>query len=366
MTTYLGIAAFVMILASLGDFFHKKHSTLPDLNRQVHSRRLAHSYFDILAVAALIIFAGLRYKVGTDYSNYVAIYQRLDTAHWYSEIVETKQEPGFTALMLTIKSVSESPQSLFWVSAVLTIVPIYAVLLRHSELPALSVALFVLLNYVNFFNGVRQGLAAAVILLAWSVMGRRRWWWFVGLVAIAATIHQSALFAGIAIFIVRRRKLNSGIIFAVFGAAILTALFVDRIPALSQVVGSVAPRYAQYIHSAETGLGAYLLVAAYALLLVFAVLIGSNKNPLNERDQRLTVLVLIAIAFMLVGTQATTVFRMSSYFTLFVLLLVPNRIASGSDRGLASTLVVAGATVFYWMNVTTYSDLFPYQTYLSQ
>lgn len=366
MTPYILLAASVCLLAGLGGLLEK------DARQQRERVGIADpsggglraSYFDWLAIAALICFAGLRYEVGTDYVTYVSIFNSLSLTDWWAELGESPQELGFTALMLATKAATGTPKTVFWIAAILTVLPTYAILKRYSAYPAFSVALFVLLTYVTSFNVVRQGVAVALMFWAWSFLGRKTKW-FVVLTVTAAAMHISAVFAALAFMIAYKWRFNwrsAGIIAAV---AVAVTVLAEATSVVSSFLEFFNPRYGAYLQSDETGLGAYLMIAAFVVLLLYAVLVGSAGSPMTDEDQQFAVYLLIGIAFMVAGTQAGVVFRMGYYFLPFALLLVPNRIARTRDSALSGTLILAGASTYYLAHLASFGDVIPYQTYLS-
>ena len=69
---------------------------------------------------------------------------------------------------------------------------------------------------------------------------------------------------------------------------------------------------------------------------------------------------------MIVGTQAIVLSRLSGYFGIFAILLVPNRIAKMQDRTLITLLVLLAAVAYYALGVQNYGEVIPYRTYLGQ
>lgn len=361
MLPYFALAAVVIALAVSGEAVHRAYAVRKPVQPP---QRLHNSYFDLLAVAVLVGFSGFRYYVGTDYSTYYSIYDSVDTDDWSLTIESSPQESGYTILMLMVKSISESPYAIFWVSAALTVIPIYMVVKRHSAFPALSVALYLFLFFASSFNGVRQWIAAALLFLAWSYYRNRRAL-ALTLLLLAASFHVSALFAAVLLLVGRRLRLSWGTAAIVLIGAVALAGIVDRVPAIAQFAASFNPRYANYFASGETGIGAYLHILAYACLLLFSIYIGTRDNPLVDSDRRLAVYVLIGIGMMLAGTQALVLFRMEAYFALFLLLLVPNRVAVMKERVAATMLVLVGSGLYFVMYLRNFGGVTPYETYFT-
>jgi len=367
MAPYLAVAVVVSTLAALSEalqnhFGHVRQAVPKDCSRP---RGPTWTFFDLLAVAALIIFSGLRHNVGTDYWLYAFLFERLDTSDWSAELAASSQEVGFTTLMLVVKSMTDAPQAIFLVVAVLTVIPTYLAIKRQSLSPALAVALYLLMAYyATSFNAVRQSLAAALLLLGWTYLGERNKR-FVLLVLLAGSIHLTALMAAVVLVVARKWTPTFRTAVLILAAAATMGVALDRVPLVADWLSAVNPRYGDYLDSGLTGLGAYLQIAANLALLVFALQVGDRRKEMSPRDRQMAVYALIGVAVMFLGTQSVVIFRMAAYFSIFLVLLVPNRIAGAKDRVLGAALVLTGAATYYVMHLTHYGDVIPYRTYLS-
>lgn len=321
--------------------------------------------FDVAAVTVLIAFSGLRYQVGTDYPTYELVFNSMDPDDWARDISGSTQEIGYTLLMLVIKAFSEDPKALFWVAAVLTVLPIYLGIKRLSADPGFAVALFVAFEYTSSFNALRQYIAISLIFLAWTYLGRKNLVFWV-LAIIALTFHMTAILAIVVMLVVRswRPTLRTTLFF--LAGALTAAAAVKVAPFLVSFLDVLNPRYGEYLDSGQTGIGSYLSIFAYVALLVLVVFIGSRNAPLTRLESQLAVLLLAGVALMIVGTQAIVLSRLSGYFGIFAILLVPNRIAKMQDRALVTLLVLLAAAAYYALGIQNYGEVIPYRTYLGR
>lgn len=364
MAPYLAVALLCGVLASLAAVVGERLGSREQDGNRLSKERPNLNFFDVIAAATLVVFSALRFNVGTDYQTYATIFNNLNVSDLLSALQDSPQEVGFTLLMILVKAVSDSPYAIFSATACLTVVPIYYVLRRHSLNPALTITLYVLLAYVPSFNGIRQWVAVALLFFGWSCLGRKNAG-FVVFACLAATMHISAVLAAIVMVVARQRRVSRNAVFIALAIALAVAAVIDRLPIVAQWFSTLNPRYENYFYSGETGLGSYLQIGAFMLLLLFSLYFGRREVPLSAQDHQYAIYVLVAISFMVIGTQAVIIGRMASYFTPFVLLLAPNRIAMMSDRALASLTVVIGSLAYYVMYLSNYGDLVPYSTWLS-
>lgn len=321
--------------------------------------------FDAAAVTVLIAFSGLRYDVGTDYPTYELVFNSMNPDDWASDFAESTQEVGYTLLMLVIKTFTEDPKALFWVAAVLTVLPVYLGIKRLSMDPGFAVALFVAFEYTSSFNALRQYIAVALLFLAWTYLGRKNVVFWV-LAIIALSFHMTAILAIVVMLVVRRWRPTVQTTLFFLGGALVAAAGVRAAPFLVSFLEVLNPRYGDYLDSGQTGIGSYLSIFAYLALMILVVFVGSRKAPLTRLESQLAVLVLAGVALMIVGTQAIVLSRLSGYFGIFAILLVPNRIAKMQDRTLITLLVLLAAVAYYALGVQNYGEVIPYRTYLGQ
>lgn len=321
--------------------------------------------FDVAAVTVLIAFSGLRYDVGTDYPTYELVFNSMNPDDWASDFAESTQEVGYTLLMLVIKSFTEDPKALFWVAAVLTVLPVYLGIKRLSMEPGFAVALFIAFEYTSSFNALRQYIAIALLFLAWTYLGKRNVVFWV-LALIALSFHMTAILAIVVMLVVRRWRPTVQTTLFFLGGALVAAAGVRAAPFLVSFLEVLNPRYGDYLESGQTGIGSYLSIVAYLAMLVLVVFVGSRRAPLTRLDSQLAVLVLAGVALMIVGTQAIVLSRLSGYFGIFVIVLVPNRIGKMQDRTLITLLVLLAAAAYYALGIQNYGEVIPYRTYLGR
>src|SRR5699024_5644387 len=264
--------------------------------------------FDLVAVAALIAFSGLRHDVGTDYPVYELVFNKLDASDWSASLADSTQEIGYTLLMLVTKQATDDAQAIFWIAAILTVVPVYVAIKRLTLNPGFAVALYVAFEYASSFNALRQCMAAAILFLAWTYFGKRNvvFW---ALAVVAISFHMTALMAVVVLVFARRLSPSLRTAAAFLLGGVLFAGIMNQIPALGAILEWINPRYVDYLDSGHTGIGAYLQILAYGALLVYALNVGRRNSPLTDMDRQLGVYILAGIALMIVGTQAIVMFR---------------------------------------------------------
>lgn len=381
MGVYFAIAIVATILAAFSGaasrHFRTQHSGADEEDQTQDFAPFRPTVFDFILVAVLVGFSALRYYVGTDYGMYVRVFSALQpTTDWFFQLERSTQEFGYTLLSLLIKSQGGSAAAVFWVTSILTIVPVVVMLKTRSRDLPFSVLLFILLAYfVSPFNIVRQGVAVALTFWASSFIGRNRFW-FVALNVIAAMFHSSAIVAALIQLLFRhwRPTIRSAAVLLVTTAVAAGALF--AVPALGSVVALINPRYETYL-SAEpsAGVGTYLVVAAKLALIAYCLWLnqkietdgqtGAEPRVLGRycADGQALAYAVIGGVFLILGTQSVVAARMEYYFTIFLIILVPNLLSKLPKAGVPRVIISVGAAGYFALYLLNFSDLLPYETY---
>lgn len=114
----------------------------------------------LLFIAFLIIFipSAIRYNIGTDFPNYIYIYDNLES--------HTHMEPGFYYINKLLRFVNARAQ---WSIAVLAFIFSYAAIFSYPKKDAWILHLAFTLSLLFFsFNGIRQAIAIAFSLWAFK------------------------------------------------------------------------------------------------------------------------------------------------------------------------------------------------------
>ncbi len=317
------------------------------------------SPFELVAVAILICFAGLRYRIGTDYDIYSYIFVKLDDSNWQRAIAKSPQETGFTVLSLIIKSISEDPRFFFFVMSALTILCTVVGIYLASPSRTISIATFILLaHYSGPMNTVRQGLAASVFFLAFVLYSR----WRPGAIALAVlacTLHVSAVIAVVLFTVAKVVKLTRSTMIVMVAASGVGASAIALLPPVQNLLALFGDRYVFYVDNAHgAGIGTVLaLVFQIAAAFILLRIPLSSPFLLWSRNIYLfgPVLTVLGLSFL----EAT---RIAGYFSTVFLILVPYVFEHYKDRPLVRVAMVIAAIGYFVADLLNYGGLLPYQS----
>lgn len=363
MLPYYVLTGIVVVFSCLGEIvrvhFTKLRVSEAAARGWPEPKRRVWTPLDIPVVALLVAFAAMRYEVGTDYTMYANIFEKINTSDWQEQIDLSLQEAGYTFIQLVLRSVSDSPYSIFWVMSTLTVVPIYITIKKKSQNVPLALTLFILLAFfVSPFNVMRQGAAVALNFWASTFLDKNKKV-FILLNLLASTLHASVLIVAVVQLIVRNWRPSVTSIGVMLSGAIIVTLGLSQFTTVLGWLEFLNPRYDGYVAAETAGVGTYLLIAVYMALLIFSRAVA----PLGDSN-RYFIFVLLGVAFLIVGTQSVVLSRMEMYLSIFLILLVPNQIEKQQKKMYSILAVTSAAAVFFAFYVSNWGHLTPYQTYI--
>src|SRR5690606_33715510 len=147
-----------------------------------------------VVMLVLVGFAGLRSsKVGTDTGNYLRMFSRADS---FSSVTEGKTEFGYNLLSWLARSISDSYTVLLLMIALVVVYCYVSTIVKLVKRYETAMFLFVTLGvYTFFFNGARQGIAAAICFWALPFLLQKRVVPYLAAIGVAVLFHKTALVA---------------------------------------------------------------------------------------------------------------------------------------------------------------------------
>lgn len=310
----------------------------------------------IAAVLPLVFTAGFRYEIGTDFNAYYKADQIFGGHVW--EKIKTLHEPGISILVEIVNLFTKDGAAYILVFSFLTIFPTTYVLLRRSDNYTVILLLYVFTGcWHGSFNGVRQYLAATVIMLGHRYILDKKFVKYAITVFIAYCFHSSAIFM-IALYFVMRGKINfRNITLLAIGTLIVSANY----DTLFSLIGTIKDKEIVMDTYATASVN-ILRVLANCAPAILAVALYVNKDPDPEQTFYINGLIVNAAA-MVAASNSTYLARIGIYTSLFIPAGLP-KIIRLKDKKLEKTLwvIIIGLFAFFWYyEVSTYPSLSPFK-----
>ncbi|EOP66404.1 MULTISPECIES: EpsG family protein [Bacillus cereus group] len=275
-----------------------------------------NKFLVLCTMATLVLVSGLRKNIGDTYF-YMYSYS-MNNFSW--EEVKEGKDIGFNILQMFLKQISDDPQIMIFVTALITNVFIVLVLYKYARIFELSIYVYVTSGmYLTSMNGIRQYLAAAIIFIATKYIFEGNWKKYIIVVLIASTVHQSAIILIPIYFIVRRKAWSWETYIFLFMAVLIVIGFNQFIDALFTVIED--SQYSEYKNF--SGGGANILrVVVNAAPIILAYLGRDKLREVFPKSDYVVNMSILGLVFMIISTQNWIFARMSIYFGLYQLILI--------------------------------------------
>lgn len=269
----------------------------------------------------LLLFAGLRHNVGTDWYAYLDFYQ--DTS-------ETERvEPGYSILNNTFSRLS-IPYNVFLIFVNgISLWLMYVFFKTNAKLPIIGMLLFFsdLFLYFNL-SGIRQAVAISITSYSINYALKNQFVRFALLVFIASSFHLSACFFLIAYFISRERLNIRYLLFVIVVIYVGYFYFQSISDFFTTYTLKNALYYIEYQEKAVNISESFYLGIAKRLVLIAVILVYSRKI---FQDSNTFYFINIYVAGLIIYICTYMVspdigVRLSSYFTIFDVLIAGNLI----------------------------------------
>ena len=316
----------------------------------------------IIISLLLVLFAGLRDRaVGTDTGTYISLFMRYGSL----DNIFLTQEVGFNTLRILTKTISDN-YAIHLVSIALIVVSCYMLtIVRLTKRYETAVFLFIALGfYTFFFNGARQGIAAAICFFALPWLLERKPKQYFLLVGLAFLFHKTAFIAAPLYFIAVSRVGWRQILGVITGAIIIT-LFLSVFVQVTAVL--FGDKYSEYSIAKEEGGGrvtTLFLVCQGLLFYMFKPKLSRDNEVYNRLLNIYLIGLVPIVAAALSNVNPSGILRLHLYFSGTAILLWPMIFMSWKDtprRMLISLAFAVFTIVYFTLTTSSFSHLIPYQ-----
>lgn len=311
---------------------------------ETHTRSTTSRVFLFFAAIALILVAGLRWRVGTDYGSYARNYEFYQDSFWAD--VTTFNEPGAKGLAIVASRIHDDYATFILLASLVTLGLMLWTIAKYSPAIAFSVSLFVLSGlWHGSFNGVRQYLACAIVFAGHRFVVTRQPVRFALVVLTAGLFHVSAL-AMIGLYLVPRRRLG------LIGVGVMLAVGLAALNYSDVVLGFVESvkgedLTTEYVTTAINPLRIAVAVAPVALYGLAA----RGEQSADEWFYRNMAIVHAGI--MVAASWSAYMGRFGIYSTAFIPLILPRLVTFSDPR----VTLLARAAVLFLFGIYWYRDV---------
>jgi len=293
--------------------------------------------FVILAVTQWVIISGFRdLQIGADTISYYDSFERVKLRSWssiwddvvlaYFHNVEIK-DPGYSLFVKVFQVFSNNYRIYLIFIALLFTVPMGFFIYNNSKNAFLSFLLYSSLFYSFFaITGIRQTVSTALIVFfGFYFIKKRKLFPFLILALLAFVIHKSSI-VFVPYYFISQKKITKNYLIII--VLIIPFLFVFRgafLEALQYIIG-----YDSY--TIYEGAGAWTFT--FLFIVVFIAIIWRSKEILNNNKDAKYVInaIILALIFLPLTFINPAMMRVVQYFSLFLMIILPEIVDSFRDR----------------------------------
>lgn len=347
---YLSIFFAVFIFNYIGYIYYKKNRNKSKL-------------FIYLGFVILVLVIGLRYEVGTDYNAYLSIYNNIKNISW-NQIFQTKIEYGSFVIFKVTWLISKNQYTIFSVIGFLTLLPIYIANKEfdYKYLPY-SILIFCMIYLPTCLNIMRQGIAIGFLCLSFVYIYKSKNRKAAIAAIIAILFHKSSfLLIPYEILYIFLKKKN----YAKYSTILTLIISVIILFFFKELTGYMQlEEYNYVLKEINVERISYSSILFYLPILII-VCVFKQKEKLFAT---LKSLYIDGIILHIVGTAAIYFYRISFYFTIFQIFLIPisiYNIKKRNTRLLVKILCIIYLLIYFVSQYYIHgkSEIFPYKTWL--
>lgn len=333
MVVYAMTILLVSISAMLSQYFKKKKNNL-NISR----------VFSGLTAVILIVVAGLRWQVGTDYWAYSRNYTRYKNELWDS--ITSFNEPGINFISYISSLIYDDYATMFFISSLITVGLMVWTNSKYSNSFLVSILLYIFIGaWHGSFNGVRQYLAAAILFAGHRYIIDKQLWKYLFVVILASLFHISAL-SMIILYFVPKKRLKFKQIISLLVVIVMSIFLYDFI---FEIINSVFESnrsstlvVTDYVTNNVNPLRILVMIAPIILYLFI-----TPKKTLNREDNFYINLLYVNATMYIITAGSTYLARFNIFTTVFLVLSIP-RLFKGVDKK-TTTFILYITMILYFL-----------------
>lgn len=364
---------FYIIMFFLSIFFMKKVEKCYINKDKIKNVSGKIIFFTTIAIGIPIIISAIRYKVGTDYNNYIdyyTVYSSLD----FSNIIQNANELLFI-LVIKVAYLFKEPQIMFAIVAFLTVFITYRAILNKKEKMsiALMFALYIFLYYMYSLNIIRQMLAVSIIFYSYKYIINHNFKKFFLCVIIATLFHTTALlFLPFYFLFPKKENSNKQLVFLARIIVILMLLIMllnyeTTIGLITSINGF--ERFSLYEEISTQRVNKQIIINSLVLVVIILF-----QKPLKKYDKDCSTyifLYLIGYILNLLGFISPYTKRIAYYFSIseiYLLSALPQITKNKEQKLVVTVLILIYAILMFVISTYTLNigEIIPYQTFFNK
>ena len=321
---------------------------------------------DFCVIAFFLVFAILALRsqnMGIDLSErgekigYLGSFDKLNNLSWH-QIIRLKSflnyERGYIIFNKFVGTIYNNKQFFLAVCAGISVFPVIWYIYRNSQVPLISVIIFLGMPvFMIFFSGVRQAIAIGITIFSMKFVEEKKLIKFIITVWFASLFHYSAILFLIAYPIYYLKLKPSRELLYVL---LIPGVYILRVP-LFTVLSKLLKDSAEVSTT-----GAFTLFAVFCAIYIFLLTYNDNTD---EKQNGMINMFYIACICQAFGGVHQLALRVGYYFMVYAMIAIPNTLAEIKDltsRRTVHTIIFSVFVVYglYMLANSTWAMTNPY------
>lgn len=332
------------------------------------SIKKGHKILFIVALIIPIIFAGLRYYVGTDYENYHYMYINYSNIS-IKEIIKTGISNSGFYLVIRIASIVKNEKFFFALCALLIyLIFILGIKKEYKKYSLfLLIFLFLMQPFTNGFNIIRQTIAISIAFLNFKNIYERNLKKFLLLLLFEISFHATSIVTLPMYFLYTKENKQTHTWKSIF-AVLLSIIVFSNIRLIFPFLSSLPffRHYSSYLSTTATvGSNASLLLKI--IVLLFILFFKKKLENYDKNNNFLILLLVISLCLELTGFFSAFIKRLSMYYysipSILILSQIPNVEKNNRDKLLMFFCIFVYAVLLFFISyvILKQSNIIPYR-----
>ena len=322
-----------------------------------YSKRGRKSFL-IISFLILTGLSGFRaYSVGVDTSSYVVMFNNID----YINFLQSRYERGFLVFLKLIHTFTDNPTVFLMISSAICVGAVCCFIYKYSADPLFSILLYITLRAYFFqMTGIRQTLATALVMMAFSLLMERRSLRkniiSLMLLFLATQFHSMSIVAIIPYVILFFPRIRESIIVSPSWnckiAIIVAGVSFIAYPLIMRLVTIVTPQYAHYFSGTwgESNYNAALFKMLIQLIFLIVGTIYLRNTEISNIEHFSMIMIFISLITETLSMRMEIWGRLTGMFSIYTgILYAPlftANIKNGGNRIIVKSSIFAFSLLY--------------------
>ena len=302
--------------------------TLFSIYLQFNPKKSELKLLNIVCFVSFLALGGLRFKVGADWYSYENIFKSINN---FSDIILAREEKLFMLFMYGSKLIANNYSFFVFIFFAVSFYLKYKVIKKYSPDIFLSLIIYFYTIFLIYdVNGIRQGMAMAIVLFSLSSILDKKLLLFIFLIIIASLFHISAILF-FPFYWLSKIKVHKRIMIIIMAISFFIFIPIQSILENSTIIQPLLvldrfSHYSAYLNNAAGRDISFLSLAIFQRIFTFSLFyfyfnklkIDDNFKTLLFNGYFISIIVFIFFSF---STEFAS--RLSFYFKALEIIIIP-------------------------------------------